>query len=141
MTPAQIHIVRKSFASIAGERDRASALFFASLFEIDPSLRRLFPGDLRRCGAKLMHAVGLIVEDLHRLHIFVPALEALAIRYSGYGFEQSDYALVGDALARTARTLLGDNFTGEVEAALHHVYGELASVMMNAAPEDFRLAA
>ena len=141
MTPAQIRIVKRSFAAIGDDRERAAGLFFANLFAIDPTLRLLFPGDSRRRGAKLMHAVGLIVEDLHRLHIFVPALEALAVRYVGYGLEQSHYAVVGEALSRTARVLLGKGFTPEVEDALDSAYAELSSVMMEAQPWEYRLAA
>ena len=141
MTPAQIRIVKRSFALIDGERDRAAALFFAHLFDIDPTMRLLFPGDLRRRGSRLVNAVGLIVEDLHRLHVFVPALEALAVRYVGYGLEQSHYAVVGEALSRTARSILGLAFTPELEAALNGVYAELSSVMMEAAGWNYRLAA
>jgi len=142
MTPAQIKIVKRSFALIEGQRERAAGLFFAHLFDIDPTMRLLFPGDLQRRGAKLIHAVGLIVEDLHRLHVFVPALEALAVRYVGYGLEQSHYAVVGEALSRTARSVLGLAFTPELEAALDTVYEELSSVMMEAARfGDYRLAA
>ena len=141
MTPAQIRIVKRSFALIDGQRDRAAASFFAHLFEIDPTFRLLFPGDLKRRGARLMHAVAFIVEDLHRLHVFVPALEALAVRYVGYGLKQSHYAVVGRALSRTARSILGLGFTAELEAALNAVYAELSSVMMEAAGEDYRIAA
>jgi hemoglobin-like flavoprotein len=141
MTPAEIRIVKRSFALIEGEGDRAAAAFFAHLFEIDPTMRLLFPGDLRRRGIRLIHAVGLIVEDLHRLHVFVPALEALAVRYVGYGLEQSHYAVVGEALTRTARSILGIGFTPELEAALNSVYSQLSAVMMDAARWDYRLAA
>ena len=141
MTPAEIRIVKRSFALIEGQRDRAASLFFAHLFDIDPTIRLLFPGDLRRRGARLVNTVGLIVEELHRLHVFVPALEALAVRYVDYGLERSHYAVVGEALSRTARSVLGLAFTPELEAALNSVYAELSSVMMDAADWNYRLAA
>ncbi|HET9427359.1 MAG TPA: globin domain-containing protein [Allosphingosinicella sp.] len=141
MAPDQIRIVRRGFQSIAGKSDRAAALFFAHLFEIDPSLRRLFPGDLARRGAKLVHAVGLIVEDLHRVYVFVPALEALAVRLAGHGLDPSDYARFGEALKRTARSLLGDRFTPDMEAALDRIYAELSGVMVGTTSREFRLAA
>jgi hemoglobin-like flavoprotein len=142
MTPAQIKTIKRSFALIHGQRERAAGLFFFHLFDVDPKLRLLFPGDLKRRGAKLMHGVAMIVEDLHRLHIFVPALEALAVRYVDYGLELSHYDAFGEALSRTARSLLGLGFTPELEAALEAAYGEITSVMMDAAAiEDYRLAA
>jgi hemoglobin-like flavoprotein len=141
MTPHQIRIVKQSFAAVAPQRERVAALFFASLFDIDPTLRLLFPGDLRRQGAKLMHAAELIVGELHRLHVFVPALEALAVRHVGYGLEQSHYAVVGEALMRTARAALGDRFTAEVEDAIAAAYAELSETMIHAVREDWPLAA
>lgn len=141
MTPNQVRIVKQSFAAIAPQRERLAALFFANLFEIDPTLRILFPGDLRRQGAKLMNAVQLLVEDLHRLHVFVPALEALAVRHVGYGLEQSHYAVVGEALTRTARTVLRERFTPEVEAALEAAYAKLSATMMEATRYELPLAA
>lgn len=142
MTPAEIKTIERGFALIEGQRDRAAGFFFFHLSDLDPALGSLFPGDLKRSGAKLMYGVGLIVEDLHRLHILVPALEALAVRYVGYGLELSHYAAFGEALTRTARSLLGLGFTPELRSALEAAYGEIAAVMMDsAAIEDYRLAA
>ena len=141
MTSNQVRIVKQGFAAIAPYPERASALFFARLFEIDPAMRLLFPGDLRRRGARLIHAVELIVEDLHRPHVFVPALEALALRLAGHGFERSHYLAVGEAIAQTARTLLGDRFTAEVAAAIDAAFGELSARMLDSVRFEWRLAA
>ena len=141
MSPAEIRIVKQSFAAVAPQRDRLAALFFANLFELDPTFRLLVPGDLRRRGAKLVHALGLLVEGLDRLHVFAPALEALAVRHFGYGIEESHYAVAGEALIRTARDALGDRFTPEVESAWRSAYAELTATMAAAARCELRMAA
>ncbi len=141
MSPERIRIVRRSFQSVAAARDAAAAAFFDHLFGIDPALRLFFPGDLRRRGAKLVNAVGLVVEELHRPHVFVPALEALALRLAASGLEPSAYDAFGEALRRTARSLLGLGFSFEVESALDEAYSGIRDVMVGAAFQELRLAA
>jgi hypothetical protein len=46
MTPAQIDDVKRSFALVAPIADQAGMLFYTHLFEIDPTLRALFKGDI-----------------------------------------------------------------------------------------------
>jgi hypothetical protein len=46
MTPADKTLVQTTFATLVPIADQAAALFYGRLFEIDPSLRRLFKGDL-----------------------------------------------------------------------------------------------
>lgn len=58
MTPHQIHLVRSTFASIAPSAQNVAALFYARLFEIEPTLRPLFRGDLTEQGHKLMQMIG-----------------------------------------------------------------------------------
>ena len=53
MTPEQIALVQSSFRQVAPIADRAAVLFYARLFELDPSLRRLFHGDMTEQGNKL----------------------------------------------------------------------------------------
>jgi hemoglobin-like flavoprotein len=141
MIPAQISLVREGFALFQHRRSEAAALFFDQLFALDPTLRLLFPGDLQRRGARLMNAVELIVADLHRLHVFVPALEALAVRHFGYGLQLSHFAIIGEALKRTAASLLGEGFTAEIGSALDAVYRRLITVMIDAIGDELPLAA
>lgn len=47
MTPENQALVRDSFAKVVPIAPRAAALFYDRLFELDPSLRPLFQGDMR----------------------------------------------------------------------------------------------
>ena len=51
LTGAQKTLVQDSFAIITPIADDAAALFYVRLFELDPSLRRMFPEDTRCAGA------------------------------------------------------------------------------------------
>src|SRR5574339_75242 len=54
VTPAQRTLVQDSFAAIATIADDAVALFYQRLFELDPSLRQMFRGDMTEQRRKLL---------------------------------------------------------------------------------------
>ena len=113
--------------------DKAAELFYGRLFELDPSLKALFPNDMMEQGKKLMKMIATAVNGLDRLTEIVPAVEALGERHVGYGVKDEHYDTVGEALIWTLATGLGDEFTDEVESAWVTVYTILADTMKGAA--------
>ncbi len=106
MTPREIALVQASW-------------LYARLFELEPSLKRLFKGDMQEKGRKVMAMISVAVNALTRLESVVPAVQAL-----GQG--------------------LGASFTKEVENAWRAAYGVLAATMKEAAnrkEEDHATAA
>jgi hemoglobin-like flavoprotein len=132
MTPTQIALVQQTFEQVKPIADVAAGLFYNRLFELDPSLRPMFRGDMQEQGRKLMQMLSVAVAGLTRLDTLVPAVEALGRRHVGYGVQDEHYATVGAALLWTLGQGLGDAFTPEVEAAWATAYGVLSSVMQNA---------
>ncbi len=47
MTPEQITLVQNSFSKVVPIREQAASLFYGRLFELDPSLKPLFKGDMK----------------------------------------------------------------------------------------------
>jgi len=136
MTPEQKTLVKESFDKVLPIADVAAELFYGRLFELDPSLRQLFHGDMKEQGRKLMTMIRVAVANLDRLDDIVPAVEALGERHARYGVEDSQYATVGEALIWTLQKGLGDAFTPETRQAWIEVYGLLSSVMQNAAHRE-----
>jgi hemoglobin-like flavoprotein len=132
MTPTQITLVQQSFDHVKPIADTAAHLFYNRLFELDPTLRPMFRGDMQEQGRKLMQMLSVAVAGLTRLDTLVPAVEALGRRHQGYGVQNEHYATVGVALLWTLGQGLGDAFTPDVEAAWATAYGVLSSVMQNA---------
>jgi len=54
MTPRDTELVQSSFAKVAPIADQAAEMFYARLFELDPSLKSLFQGDMAEQGKRLM---------------------------------------------------------------------------------------
>src|SRR5215467_12492718 len=133
VTDAQKTLVQNSFVSVATIADDAAILFYQRLFELDPSLRHMFRGDMAEQRKKLMQMLTAAVKGLDRLDQLVPVVEDLGRRHTRYGVEDRHYDTVGDALLWTLSMGLGRDFTPEVEAAWSAVYGLLATTMKNAA--------
>ena len=96
---------------------------------LEPSLKRLFKGDMQEQGRKVMSMISVAVSSLTRLESIVPAVQALGRRHAGYGVQPRHYATVGAALIWTLEQGLGKAFTKEVEDAWRAAYGVLAATM------------
>ncbi len=133
MTPQQIALVQSTWSKVLPIQDQAARLFYDKLFEMDPSLRPLFKGDMAEQGRKLMAMINTAVNGLNRLSEIVPAVQALGRRHVGYGVKEAHYKTVGAALLWTLEQGLGSSFTPEVRQAWAGAYGLLAGVMKEAA--------
>ena len=129
MTSAEKNLVQATFATLVPIADQAAALFYGRLFEMDPSLRPLFKGDLGEQGRKLMQMIGVAVRGLDTLDQLVPAVNDLGRRHAGYGVTDAHYDTVGGALLWTLEKGLGSAFTPDVKAAWTTVYTVLATTM------------
>ena len=135
VTSAQKTLVQDSFVDIATIADDAAVLFYQRLFELDPSLRPMFRGDMAEQRKKLMQMLTAAVKGLDRLEQLVPVVQDLGRRHAHYGVREQHYATVGEALLWTLEAGLGRGFTPEVRGAWTAVYTLLATTMMTAARE------
>jgi hemoglobin-like flavoprotein len=135
VTTEQIKLVRVSWAQVVPIADKAAALFYGRLFELKPSLKLMFKGDMEEQGQKLMRMISIAVDNLDNLDEIVPTIQDLGVKHLDYGVKSSDYDTVGEALLWTMGQGLGDDFTTEVMSAWTDVYGLLASTMKDAARE------
>jgi hemoglobin-like flavoprotein len=133
MTPEQKRLVQTTFAKVAPIAEPAAAMFYGRLFELDPSLRPLFTGDMTEQGRKLMRMIGMAVAGLDRLDELVPVVRQLGVRHVSYGVRDEHYDTVATALLWTLEQGLGDAFTSDARDAWATVYGVLASTMKSAA--------
>jgi hemoglobin-like flavoprotein len=135
MNSRQIELVQSSFAQVVPIADTAAALFYGRLFELDPSLRPMFRGDLKEQGKKLMDMIRAVVGNLRTLDRIVPGIRALGSRHAGYGVRDEHYDTVGNALLWTLGQGLGEAFTQETREAWTAAYAVLSGTMKDAADE------
>ena len=129
MTPAQVQALRASWALVEPIGDEAARLFYARLFELDPSLRRLFSGDMAAQGRKLLAALRATVAAVDRFDALRPVLAELGARHRGYGVRAEHYDTVGAALLWTLQRGLQQHYSAEIDAAWRAAYGAVAQAM------------
>ena len=133
MNAESVRLVRTSFEQLAPVAAQAAALFYRNLFRLDPSLERMFRGDMVQQGERLMKMIGTAVGLLDQPARLTPALSALGARHTGYGVQEAHYATVGEALIETLEQGLGAAFTPPVRHAWVEVYTFMARTMIDAA--------
>jgi len=141
MTPSQTTLVRESFALVQPIADAAAALFYANLFEADPSVRGLFRGDLGEQGRRLFHMIGNGVALLDRPAHLLPVLRSLGALHTAYGVEEHHYDTVGAVLLHTLSQGLGERFSPEVQDAWRAFYLLVATTMREGARDALAAAA
>ncbi|MBC8088712.1 MAG: hemin receptor [Phycisphaerae bacterium] len=134
MTHEQIGHIRNSWSLLASATDDVATLFYARLFELDPTLSGMFASaNMQEQGDKLVHMLTLIVRGFDNLPQLLPSVESLGRRHSSYGVVEKHYDTVGQALLWTFQRVLGPSFSAEAHDAWAHAFGTLADVMKRAA--------
>ena len=127
--------MRQTFDLVVPIAGVAADMFYERLFYMAPSLRRMFPTDMRDQKRKLMVMLASAVQGLTDLDALAPQLMALGARHAGYGVKDQHYKTVGEALIWTLERGLADAFTPEVERAWVRVYLLVAATMQAGADE------
>jgi hemoglobin-like flavoprotein len=133
MNDLKILAVKNSWSYVILHSEEAGELFYGRLFELEPSLRAMFKGDLKAQSKKLMDMVTLVVAKLQKLEDIETEVKALGQRHVRYGTRPEHYAVVGEALLWTLENGLGPRWNEEVKQAWTEVYTILASAMIKAA--------
>ena len=130
----EVALVRQTYRAIAGTGDSLAEHFYDKLFELDPSLRELFPADMAAQREKLMLALEHTVGYLDSVDSWVDQVRELGRRHRVYGARELDYATVGDALLMTLERALGSHWTADVERAWEKTFTLLSQVMVQSSP-------
>jgi hemoglobin-like flavoprotein len=133
MTSEDILLVQLSWRKVLPMKDTVAELFYLKLFEMDPSLRQLFTGDLEQQGERLVQMIGASVRALDRLDVLLPVVRELGARHVALGVQDDHYGTVGMALLWTLERVLRADFTPEVKSAWIKTYGVLSQTMREAA--------
>jgi hemoglobin-like flavoprotein len=128
-----ISIVKESFDLVEPIAPQAADMFYANLFEADPSLQPIFRSDEVPQGAKLMQMIERAISKLDKPELLTPTLHDLGRRFATAGVRSEQLDTVRGALLKTLYQGLGVAYTEEVEEAWISVYGELTATMKEGA--------
>jgi hemoglobin-like flavoprotein len=81
LTPEQKTLVQNSFTKVVPIADQAANIFYGRLFELDPTLKPMFPEDMTEQKKKLMQMIAAAVRGLDDLDGLVPVVQDLGVRH------------------------------------------------------------
>lgn len=140
LTQRQVSLIQQSFTKVEPIADTAAEIFYAKLFEYDPSLKSLFKNNMKSQGRMLMSTLKVAVKGLDDLDALVPVLQKLAKKHLDYRVKVDDYTPVGNALIYTLNKGLGKDFDDQTRKAWVNLYRIIAQVMREAAYPNFNAA-
>jgi hemoglobin-like flavoprotein len=135
ITNAQKIIIQTTFSQV-NDADTLAARFYDRLFEIDPTTKLLFRGDMTEQGKKLMQTLAVVVHGLDNLITLVPAIQNLGKRHVSYGVTTEHWNSVGAALLWALEDAFGAAFSDEVREAWATAYSVIAETAIAAAYAD-----
>jgi hemoglobin-like flavoprotein len=122
LTDHEITLIQSTFRQIVPIADSTGELFYNRLFELDPSLRSMFPADMANQNVKMLQMIGAAVASLKDMDVITAQIRALGARHIDYGVKDEHYDTLGEALLWALEHVLGDDFTPEVKTAWVDVY-------------------
>ncbi len=136
MDAQKIALVQRTFEQrVRPIAHEAGEIMYLRLFEMDPSLKPLFKGDIKRQGEMLMTAIGLAIQSLDNPEQVKIETKQLGKRHAGYGVQSTNFNVFGAALMWALEQVIGADFTPEVKEAWGEAYAVLAQAMREATHE------
>lgn len=138
MTPEELALIEADGAVVRADAEAFAESFYATLFELDPASRQLFPDDLVAQRGKLVAELDFLIEaatgasSMGDLAPFVERARDLGRRHVGYGVTSRDYPSVGTALM-TAVAERVDDWDEHHERAWSRLYRLISDVMREGA--------
>jgi hemoglobin-like flavoprotein len=139
VTPHELELVAADGDSVRTCPDEFARSFYATLFELAPATRELFPDDLTAQRGKLVNELLFLTDaatDREGLGLdgFLTRARDLGRRHAGYGVANRDYAPVGVALVAALRTCVPE-WDDDHVAAWTKLYRLIADVMREGAED------
>jgi methyl-accepting chemotaxis protein len=148
MTPDQIRLLQRSLKAIESIDSEVASSFFATLFEIEPSMRVLFSADTSVNWRKFIGVFQRMVRQEQRSFLTVPVtsgqirevstpgLTELARRYIDYGAKPEHLIAGRQALMISLELHFGAGFDAATAQAWHAAYDILAGSIMSVMREE-----
>ena len=141
MTPQQSRLLAQSYAKLENRLYELGSAIFERLFEIDPSSRPLFKGNMDEQKLKLARLFGEFIRVRARSQHFlpvtgkagqvvIPGIGSLGARHEMvYGVRPEQYAHMREAVLYAIRRLLGHEYNEEIGQAWSEIFDMLAHAM------------
>jgi hemoglobin-like flavoprotein len=131
MKPEQLKLVLDSLILVQPRADEIAKSFYMHLFEIAPSTKKLFTGDMDRQGSMLMTSLSLAVSGLSDMESILPSVQALGERHFSYGVKPEHFQPALESFIWALEQHLGDQFTPALKDAWTMAFQSLTDAMLS----------
>jgi hemoglobin-like flavoprotein len=135
VTDRKTLIIKNTWSHVIAQPELAGELFYEKLFELDPALRGMFPGDMGHQAQKLTDMLTYMVRRMQAMPDIQKEIDAMAVRHAGYGVNDAHYVTVGGALLSMLENLLEEHWDEECRQAWTELYEIWSSSMIRASHE------
>jgi len=130
MTDRNILIIKTTWSYTITQPELTGELFYEKLFELNPSLKLMFPSNMEQQVKKLIDMITYMVTHLQTMEGIQKDIDAMAVRHAGYGVRKEHYQNVGDALIWVLENRLEDLWSDESRIAWTNLYTLWSNSMM-----------
>jgi hemoglobin-like flavoprotein len=143
LSEADVAIIKATWAKAAGLGvETVGVLLFSNIFSIAPEALGLFPFKaeyekekeqselLKKHSVKVVEAVATAIDNLEQKDVLVPYLVELGVKHVGFKTLPPHYDVVGEALIKTLKYGLKDDYTPEANAAWTKLWAIIAKTMI-----------
>ena len=132
-TRAERFLVGQCVEQLEGQLPEISRRFFARLFVLAPAAQAAFKGSESFRQRKFVNLF-LTFRNVKNLETLAPLLQVMGERHRGYHRHFHVFLRsIEDALCETLLTVLGEDWSGDMERAWRTVYADVADLMARAA--------
>ena len=121
--------LRGSFRAIAPVAEQFAQRFYARLFSLHPSLRHMFPLEMREQRGKLLAMLQWTLANLENGHELKVGLEQLGRRHEKYGARPEQYPIVADVMIATMAEMAGEAWDRHIESDWRTALERMAAIM------------
>ncbi len=137
MTPEELELIASDGRAVRACANDFSGAFYATLFDVAPETRGLFPDDMTQQRGKLVDELEFLIDaatdrDAVGFDVFIARARDLGRRHASYGVTNRDYAPVGVALNAALRSCVPE-WDDQHVAAWAKLYRLIADVMREGA--------
>ena len=129
MKAEQLKLVLDSLVLVQPLADEIAKSFYMHLFEIAPSSKKLFTGDMDRQGTMLMTSLSLAVSGLSDMESILPSVQALGERHFSYGVKPEHFQPALESFIWALEQHLGNQFTPALKDAWTMAFQSLIDSM------------
>ncbi|KAH7083348.1 flavohemo protein [Paraphoma chrysanthemicola] len=133
LTPAQVQIIKATVPVLAEHGTTITTKFYADMLTAHPELKNVFNNTHQATGHQpraLAGALYAYAANIDNLGALSPAVELICHKHTSLYIRPEQYAIVGEHLIKTMKTVLAEAATDDILDAWGAAYWQLANIMI-----------